>query len=310
MSGCILSVAGIFIIAVNVITPIVYSMGIDTNINCVLACQSISECSSDPLSHLTYCKYWQDPPTCFGIYIRSDGTACFHPNDPSCNDWALERMTCDRKIAYSSVFTTYTRQSHESSNIDTSPNAASTLGEGLGDSTTTSSPSPGASAATAISPTIENASTTSYIRSGMVTVSPTPLSDSELITSTTLTTTTDNHSWATPATISTPSSTPEVTADSPTTEESTASTAHSKSSTDHVIPSNDVFTSTSVYTDTTTMGVSTSISTTSIIPMEPSTTSSSTMAASTSSEMSDTVARSSDSYVTFGTGTVVLYPFN
>ena len=51
---------------------------------CESMCSSLDTCSSD--KHSSYCKSWQSPSVCFGLYWRDDSKSslCFQPNDSSC----------------------------------------------------------------------------------------------------------------------------------------------------------------------------------------------------------------------------------
>ena len=111
-----------FVIAVLVISEGLSSSGLPNNnsiaelgativINdeggCQELCNNITSCSEDPHHHGSYCKFWQSPPVCFGMYQNVSATAtngtlsedlnaqvCFQPNDPGCNDIALPPITC------------------------------------------------------------------------------------------------------------------------------------------------------------------------------------------------------------------------
>ena len=54
--------------------------------NCSQLCESLPSCVNDPQMHSSYCKNWQDPPVCFGMYWTDDSktSACFYPNDEAC----------------------------------------------------------------------------------------------------------------------------------------------------------------------------------------------------------------------------------
>ncbi|KAF4714236.1 hypothetical protein FOZ62_005445, partial [Perkinsus olseni] len=62
---------------------------------CSIVCSETEACANDPQSHGSYCKYWQSPSVCFGLYVRDDGSTCFQPNDSSCDDDVLEPLYCD-----------------------------------------------------------------------------------------------------------------------------------------------------------------------------------------------------------------------
>ena len=52
--------------------------------DCEALCAETTSCLEDPQHHSSYCKYWQTPAVCFGLYYRRDGSVCFQPNDPGC----------------------------------------------------------------------------------------------------------------------------------------------------------------------------------------------------------------------------------
>ena len=67
----------------------------------------VSECANDPHAHGSYCKFWQNPAVCFGMYVTKNSTTttngttsnvtqsfCFQPNDPGCNDMELMPLEC------------------------------------------------------------------------------------------------------------------------------------------------------------------------------------------------------------------------
>lgn len=58
--------------------------GHSTVYDCQALCDSTDSCANDPSHHGSYCKLWQTPPTCFGLYNKRPGEVCFQPNDPSC----------------------------------------------------------------------------------------------------------------------------------------------------------------------------------------------------------------------------------
>jgi len=61
---------------------------------CQELCKEVGTCSHDPHAHGSYCKSWQDPPVCFGLYHQKPHGYCFEPNDPHCNDSKLEPVRC------------------------------------------------------------------------------------------------------------------------------------------------------------------------------------------------------------------------
>ena len=66
---------------------------------CEATCAGVAACANDPNYHGSYCKNWQTPAVCFGFYIRPDGTYCFQPNDPSCDDLVLPALSCSAVTA-------------------------------------------------------------------------------------------------------------------------------------------------------------------------------------------------------------------
>ncbi len=74
---------------------------------CLSVCENeVDACANDPRSHGSYCKFWQNPPVCFGMYVQNNQTSsnnsnstnstsfCFQPNDQSCDDSALPPLEC------------------------------------------------------------------------------------------------------------------------------------------------------------------------------------------------------------------------
>ena len=79
---------------------------------CFAACLATPECRNDPRAHFSYCKRWQNPATCFGLYIRPDTGAlryCFQPNDLSCLDRLYRPLTCTEFATLVPTTTTTTR---------------------------------------------------------------------------------------------------------------------------------------------------------------------------------------------------------
>ncbi|KAF4662625.1 hypothetical protein FOL47_006165 [Perkinsus chesapeaki] len=60
---------------------------------CEDVCNGITGCKDSKWG--TYCKTWQDPPVCFGIIIKKDGSLCFDPTDEECvgEPYACEMVT-------------------------------------------------------------------------------------------------------------------------------------------------------------------------------------------------------------------------
>jgi hypothetical protein len=54
--------------------------------SCENLCESLEECANDPHEHGSYCKSWETPKTCFGLYWRDEGKTemCFEPNSEDC----------------------------------------------------------------------------------------------------------------------------------------------------------------------------------------------------------------------------------
>ena len=53
---------------------------------CQELCENLDLCANDPQAHGSYCKTWNTPATCFGLFYRDDTLSeiCFQPNDSSC----------------------------------------------------------------------------------------------------------------------------------------------------------------------------------------------------------------------------------
>ena len=71
--------------------------------SCQGLCDSVTECANDPQYHGSYCKDWQTIPVCFGMYTRADGSLCFQPNDPTCDDLVLSPVGCSSQIVTTTV---------------------------------------------------------------------------------------------------------------------------------------------------------------------------------------------------------------
>jgi hypothetical protein len=63
--------------------PISFS-GASVIATCQSYCDALPECAQDPHYHGSYCKSWQTPQVCFGLYHTSGGGMCFQPNNPQC----------------------------------------------------------------------------------------------------------------------------------------------------------------------------------------------------------------------------------
>lgn len=53
---------------------------------CQSICDSVLACANCPHAHGSYCKSDKNPQVCFGLYHTSEGSICFEPNDPTCNE--------------------------------------------------------------------------------------------------------------------------------------------------------------------------------------------------------------------------------
>ena len=53
---------------------------------CQSICQGLEECANDPHAHGSYCKDWQSPQVCFGLFFTdaSRSGICFQPNNEDC----------------------------------------------------------------------------------------------------------------------------------------------------------------------------------------------------------------------------------
>ena len=62
------------------------SMGQDV---CQGFCNNVVSCITEEHEHGSYCKSWQDPPVCFGLYWtdESQTAMCFEPSeDGACSE--------------------------------------------------------------------------------------------------------------------------------------------------------------------------------------------------------------------------------
>jgi hypothetical protein len=50
--------------------------------SCQAYCNDLADCRDDPDEQGSYCKTWQDPDVCFGLYWTDDSetTMCYQPN--------------------------------------------------------------------------------------------------------------------------------------------------------------------------------------------------------------------------------------
>ena len=73
---------------------------------CTKACMNTPGCMSNPHSHSTYCKTWQNPPVCFGLYWTSPShtETCFQPYSPERKCPERWPIRCDdTQILYSTT---------------------------------------------------------------------------------------------------------------------------------------------------------------------------------------------------------------
>jgi hypothetical protein len=59
---------------------------------CQSTCDSLSDCANSKYG--SYCNMNVDQPSCFGILVRTDGSYCFEPTDPDCNDMVYKPLPC------------------------------------------------------------------------------------------------------------------------------------------------------------------------------------------------------------------------
>jgi hypothetical protein len=54
--------------------------------SCQSYCHDLAECKQDPHHHGSYCKSWQKPDVCFGLYWtdETETSMCFYPNNKDC----------------------------------------------------------------------------------------------------------------------------------------------------------------------------------------------------------------------------------
>ena len=87
-----------FIIHTTMILAAAFGANAAVAPSCQTLCDGVPECAADPGYHGSYCKDWQSIPVCFGIYSRADGSLCFQPNDPTCDDMVLPPVTCSSVV--------------------------------------------------------------------------------------------------------------------------------------------------------------------------------------------------------------------
>ena len=104
------------------------------DVNCRRLCDATPSCKGDPHHHGSYCKHWQTPPVCFGLYFtdRSRRHVCFSPNDKSCPQ--NRPVRCSDRPRPSERPTTFRSTFRSSSTTTTSTTTSSTT------STTTAVP--------------------------------------------------------------------------------------------------------------------------------------------------------------------------
>lgn len=70
-----------------VLVALVSIVGTEAQDICQEHCVNTPTCISEEHEHGSYCKSWQDPPVCFGLYWTDDSQTamCFEPSeDGSC----------------------------------------------------------------------------------------------------------------------------------------------------------------------------------------------------------------------------------
>ena len=75
----------VFLVSAMVIRK---SMGQGTDV-CQEHCVNTASCLNEEHEHGSYCKSWQNPPVCFGLYWtdESQTTMCFEPSeDGACGE--------------------------------------------------------------------------------------------------------------------------------------------------------------------------------------------------------------------------------
>ena len=55
---------------------------------CEAECLKTPACASMVPAQGSYCKFWNNPPVCFGLYRKGGipNAMCYVPNDPKCDD--------------------------------------------------------------------------------------------------------------------------------------------------------------------------------------------------------------------------------
>ena len=63
---------------------------------CQAQCLKTPACLKQNPAQGSYCKYWNNPPVCFGLYVKPSAPSktCFQPNDGLCNDKILQPLSC------------------------------------------------------------------------------------------------------------------------------------------------------------------------------------------------------------------------
>ncbi|KAF4676104.1 hypothetical protein FOL47_006712 [Perkinsus chesapeaki] len=63
------------------------------DLKCEEVCQNTPACRD---GFVSYCKWWQEEPVCFGLYRMKSGEACFRPRDETCPE--KEPIRCSSTI--------------------------------------------------------------------------------------------------------------------------------------------------------------------------------------------------------------------
>jgi hypothetical protein len=63
---------------------------------CQSQCLKTPACLKQNPAQGSYCKNWNNPPVCFGLYVKPSAPSktCFQPNDGLCNDKVLQPLYC------------------------------------------------------------------------------------------------------------------------------------------------------------------------------------------------------------------------
>lgn len=70
--------------------------------NCQAICDGNASCATDPHAHGSYCKSWQNPQVCFGLYFTDDSrtATCFQPVDGEACPETIP-VTCSSSVVVS-----------------------------------------------------------------------------------------------------------------------------------------------------------------------------------------------------------------